>query len=334
MSGSVMQTSLTNPLISVVIPVYNASDYLLSSIQSILNQSYNNLEILIADDASTDESWTKIQSLKDDRLKVFRNSINKGYLETCNFLFEQCSGDLITFQDADDISDLQRIEIQVNEFIRNQKLGICGTSIYRIDTEGRIIYEEKKTEKDNEIKARIGQSPQFCGATIMITKLVLKEVGGYRTYFNRIGSEDYDWSYRIVENNYSHNINQPLYYYRQHSGALSKEIDVRKMISAKMVQYFGRQRSEFGMDDLDNGAFEMIKQKESELTASYIADRSLIYVEYASWFMYNRMYRSAIDAAIKAVRSNIFSFRNIRTLAYCLRITLLNYVRTGRKDRI
>lgn len=326
MSTSFMQTVPINPLVSVLIPVYNASNYLEQAVNSILDQTYENLEVLVLDDSSTDNSWEVIKAMEDERIVKFKNQNNQGYLKTCNILFGKCSGNYITFQDADDFSDPRRIELQLNSFKEDHNLGICGTSICRISDNGNVIFEEKKKESHLEIKGSIASVPQFCGAAIMITREVLKEVGGYKEYFDRIGSEDYDWSCRIVEKFKAKNLTQPLYFYRQHSAAISKEVNPRKMVSSKMVRHFAEQRKKFGKDDLMIEKLDDVKKKEEELLMPYLDDHSLIFVQYASWFMYNRMYWPAITSSFKALKARPLSIRNLRTLLYCVRKSIANYV--------
>ncbi|RED99558.1 glycosyltransferase family 2 protein [Marinoscillum furvescens] len=307
------------PLVSVLIPVYNAASYLNEAVQGILDQSFSNLEVLILDDASTDDSWELIQAFKDPRVKKYRNEVNKGYLKSCNILFNKAIGDYITFQDADDISDTDRIKLQLQAFEQDPELGICGTAIFRIDSEGRKLYAEKKALASDVIKANIATTPQFCGATIMIPRLVLETIGGYKEYYDRIGSEDYDWACRIVEKFKAKNLERPLYYYRQLSNAISKEINPRKMVSGKMVKYFAQQRREYGTDDLLDNKMDQANRKEKEFIQPYERDRSLIYIEYASWFMYNKLYKDAVRSAFMALTIRPFSLRNLRTLLYCIR---------------
>ena len=116
-----------NPLISVIMPVYNCEKTVSIAIDSILNQTYKYLELIVVDDASTDKTAKIVQDLanKDDRIKLFdgrpdpyrfdkklNRNVNAGYLAR-NIGFEKAKGELITFQDADDASLPNRLEIQL-----------------------------------------------------------------------------------------------------------------------------------------------------------------------------------------------------------------------------
>ena len=73
----------TTPLVSIIIPCYNVSGYVEKAVTSILNQSYNNLEIFLIDDASTDDTWQKIKSFKDARIKVIAFKENTQKSRSC-----------------------------------------------------------------------------------------------------------------------------------------------------------------------------------------------------------------------------------------------------------
>ena len=94
-----------NKKVSIIVPIYNASEYLSKSIESILNQSYENLEIILIDDASTDSSKEIIKkyALKDTRIKPFYSEVNQGVSRTRNIGLKSVSGDYVFFMDSDDI---------------------------------------------------------------------------------------------------------------------------------------------------------------------------------------------------------------------------------------
>lgn len=119
---------MTNPLISVIIPVYNCEKTISIALDSIINQTYKNIEVIVVDDASTDNTKHIVQNIMrgDSRIKlvdseadpfrfdkILNRNINAGY-SARNTGFKYAKGDLITFQDADDASFLNRIEVQLN----------------------------------------------------------------------------------------------------------------------------------------------------------------------------------------------------------------------------
>lgn len=93
----------TNAVISVILPVYNGGQYLVSSIESVLNQSLLNFELLIIDDCSSDESWKTIHTFADSRIRIYRNDTNKGLFYNLNFLIKKSEAPLIKLWAQDDI---------------------------------------------------------------------------------------------------------------------------------------------------------------------------------------------------------------------------------------
>ena len=115
------------PLVSVLIPVYNAGAFINESIDSILNQTYKNLEIIIINDGSTDNSEDGIKSFKDNRIKYLKNEKNLKLIKTLNIGLQLCTGKYIARMDADDIAVPTRIEKQVAFMELNQDVVASGT---------------------------------------------------------------------------------------------------------------------------------------------------------------------------------------------------------------
>jgi glycosyltransferase involved in cell wall biosynthesis len=117
---------MTKPLVSIVIPVYNAGEYLRPSVESILSQTYSNLEILIIDDGSTDGCMDSVACLSDPRVHIMTQN-NLGRAVTLNRALEKLSGTFYATHDADDISNLRRIELQVQCMLANPNLAAVFT---------------------------------------------------------------------------------------------------------------------------------------------------------------------------------------------------------------
>ena len=122
--------------VSVIIPAYNCQGILGEALQSILHQTHEDLEILVADDGSKDRTKSVIDSFSDKRIRTFHNDVNIGYLQTVNNLLNRATGDYITFQDADDWSDTSRIGLQLRA-IESDKVDACGTAIYYTNLRGK-----------------------------------------------------------------------------------------------------------------------------------------------------------------------------------------------------
>ena len=141
------------PLISVLMPTYNSEKYLKEAIESILNQTYQNFEFVIADDCSTDDSWKIIQTYqeRDARIKSFRNDKNLQQAETRNKLYEFADNKSKYFaiMDNDDISIKNRLEEQVKflEKKENENVGIVGSGLFIIDENSKEVGKRDYPEK-------------------------------------------------------------------------------------------------------------------------------------------------------------------------------------------
>lgn len=315
------------PLVSIVMPYYNVEPYFDKAIRSLLNQSYKNLEILCADDCSTDDSKKVLEKYDDKRILHFDNEEKLGYTKTCNKLLYQCKGDYIGFQDADDYSDTSRLEKQV-ELLKYNNVGICGTGAYIIDSKDGILDTTLKYKTSKEIKAGLVHSNQFLGATILISRKVFEEIGGYRTEFSRWSNQDYDWSYRIMESFEGINIQEPLYYYRQQEWSNSKKISIDRALGANIVAELGRQRAHHGSDyllDKDVNGMNLLVEK---LKKPYLSDPSRIYREHAQKRIYFRAYKSAWALSIQAIKLNWTKTINYTLILMILRRMILSSLRS------
>ncbi len=126
--------SSIEPLVSVIIPAYNCERFIIQSLDSIINQTYQNLEIIVCDDASKDKTRKIIDSYSDPRIKRFHNEYNMGYLITWNKLMAFATGEYITFQDADDVSDTKRIEILLKAFYNFPEISAVGSNYQWIES--------------------------------------------------------------------------------------------------------------------------------------------------------------------------------------------------------
>lgn len=111
------------PLVSILMPAYNAELYIKTAIESIISQTYPNWQLLICDDGSVDGTYSVICDFSDSRIKLFKNSNNIGNVKTVNFLIKQCEGELFTLLDADDWCLEHRILHQVEAFLADNELG-------------------------------------------------------------------------------------------------------------------------------------------------------------------------------------------------------------------
>lgn len=131
------------PLVSVCIPIYNAEKTVVSTLQSILNQTYQSLEIIIVDNASTDNTLALLPQFNDPRIKIYKNSKNIGAEKNWSRCIELASGEYITIFHADDLYKRDMVEKQVQTFQDNPSIGAVFTMANHINDRGEVIGEHK-----------------------------------------------------------------------------------------------------------------------------------------------------------------------------------------------
>ena len=312
-----------NPALSIILPVFNCERYLKPAIDSILSQTFTDFELLIADDGSADDSKAIIEGYarKDRRIHPFHNQENKGKVFTCNHLFEFCRGKYITVHDADDVSHETRFEKQIHLMEQKQELVMCGTSFRIIKENGSLFRDAIMPDNYQDILSRICHSSQFHGPTMVMRKEALDNCL-YRSFFDGY-NEDCDLAFRLVEKGYCTNLSDILYTYRILPGSLSKNITARKKSLYKMALAFHRQRMMNGVDDLMRGKASEAEEKLGGFMQPYMEDPSLIYRENAAFLMHYELNKPAIRNAWRATVLKPLDFKNIRTLQYCIRRTII-----------
>ncbi|MDN3583741.1 glycosyltransferase family 2 protein [Mucilaginibacter flavus] len=237
----------TLPLVSVIIPCYNAERYVEFSVRSIMNQTYKNLEILCINDGSNDSTLqvlTKL-SLEDPRVVVVNNEVNYKIVGTLNRGVELANGNFIARMDADDFSHPNRIEEQLNAFLENPKYDVVSVPFVAISSSGKLIghiSDYDCTGVGSNRFVALFNSPVGHPA-IMIKVELLKE---YR--YNKTEAathvEDYDLWARLLLDGYNfHNIPKPLFNYRLNKSGVSfsnreQQANNASAISAKLLLHF------------------------------------------------------------------------------------------------
>ena len=308
--------------VSIVIPVYNASKYLKLALDSVVNQTYSNLEILIADDASTDNSKQIIESYSDSRIKLYHNLENIGYLKTCNKLFALATGDYITFQDADDISTIDRIEKQIALFDENHNVACITTDCNVINSEG-VFLEYRTSEIDySRYRTDAAYNPIICYNSMIFTREVYAKIGGYQLAFDRIGFEDYDYFFRILMQFEVANIAVPLFDYRIHESEVKRHgtNNPAKYYAYDLFLYIRKYFIENNEDILDVENHRAYIAKITELEKPYLDDPTLILKEHTFYAINRRHYYKGFINAIMILRKFPFKHGSIKHLVYSVYI--------------
>ena len=210
--------------VSVIMGVYNTSnrDMLQKSILSILNQTYKNFEFIICDDGSTDNTLDIVKEIVngDNRVKIIKNDKNMGLAFTLNHCIDNANGIYIARMDADDESNLVRLEKQVDFLDNHPEYAVVASNWNLFDENG--IWGKRRAPEVIEKKDFLFNSP-IAHPTVMMRKNVLEKVNRYRVAKETIRAEDYDLFMRMYANNYKiYTIQEELFNVREDKNCFSR----------------------------------------------------------------------------------------------------------------
>jgi len=208
-------------------PVYNGEKYINAAIDSVLNQTFTDFELLIINDASIDQSLKIISSYTDKRIRILNNDKNRGIPYNRNLGLREAKGEYLCWTDCDDTNLPQRFEKQVKFLQTNIKYGGCGTWLSRFKDD-KVYYITKALENPEEIKASLLFRPATVpNATAMLR---LSEIKKYNLWYNEQFpiSEDYDFIFRCSRYFDFSNLPEVLYQYRDSDTSIMKQFEARE----------------------------------------------------------------------------------------------------------
>jgi glycosyltransferase involved in cell wall biosynthesis len=229
---------MINPLISVLLPVYNAEKYLNEAINSILFQTFTNFELIIINDGSSDRSEEIIFSFSDDRINYIKNETNLGLIETLNKGISLSKGKYLARMDNDDISMPERLEKQVAFMESNPEVGVLGTSFYNINKFGEIESKTIFPVSHSLLCWSLCFFSPIAHPTVMFRRDVVINANGYN--LEMLHCEDYDLWHRLSNKTRLANLPELLFKLRKHetnSSLIFSEIQLKNsiVISQKMI---------------------------------------------------------------------------------------------------
>jgi|SRR5699024_174456 len=202
------------PKVSVIMAAYNAEKYILESINSILDQDFRDIELIICDDASTDSTWSLICEAKgkDGRIVAMQNESNLKAAASRNKCIKLAKGEYIAIQDADDISMPGRLSKQIKALENNEEYDFISSGMSLFDENG---VWKKITPKKYPTKYDFLTSTPFLHGSTMFKKSILKNVNGYRVAKETQRGQDFDLFMRLYSTGYKGmNLQEQLYGYR------------------------------------------------------------------------------------------------------------------------
>jgi len=234
---------INNPLVSVVIPSYNHEKYITESIESVVKQSYKNIELFVIDDGSKDNSPAIITELGEKHHFQYQLRQNKGHLPTVNELYAMCNGKYICCIASDDIWTLDKIEKQVKFMEENPQIAACYGNILNINEHGEILpfYQQYFTKYNTYSFDDIVMGRQYIYAlTEMIRKDVFEKVGPFDEAYML---EDLNLWLKLTHSGYQVACLKYLMgFYRSHPNNMTKQRKVMKQARLKLLKQYKNEK--------------------------------------------------------------------------------------------
>ena len=214
------------PLVSVIIPLYNYGQYIEASINSVISQTYKNLQIIVVNDGSTDNSLEVARSIKDSRIEIVNSEKNQGNSKTMNLGLQHVKGEYIKYIDADDMMNPEHIEEQLKLIIdKNNEIASCKWGRFTGSIDKTVIVPErtwKSMDTMTWIKTALSQDYEMTGSCLwLIPKKIADKAGSWNEELNV--NNDFEYSTRILmaadKVNFSAN---SMIYYRDTPGSVTR----------------------------------------------------------------------------------------------------------------
>ena len=247
----------SNPLVSVLLPAYNAENYISGAISSILSQTYNNFELIIVNDGSIDSTLKVISSHDDSRIKLISLEKNQGIVDCLNLAISNANGKYLARMDCDDIAMANRFDLQVKFLESHPEYVVCGSSIIIFNSnENQCIVPYPQNHKEILTSLKLHER-SMCHPTVMLRSSTLKS---HRiTYNNKYPhAEDYHLWNQLAAVGKMHNINKPLLRYRHHGAQISmghselQSLSAKKVLASNFQGFLNQKTLRFDQEDYIN----------------------------------------------------------------------------------
>lgn len=248
--------------VSIILPTHNGEKYIRETINSCLGQTYSNLELIIVDDASSDEIFQIVNSYSDKRIKYLRNEINLGLSEALNAGFTVSSGEYLTWQSDDNFYDPEAIVTMVEALEKTQKIDFVYANFYVVDERGEIIRRGKIASP------KILNRYNCIGPCFLYRRMIYDRLGGFDPHFYLV--EDYEYWLRVKSQFRLQKLDKFLCYYRLHKDSLTFQYKIAeieeqtgkassKYIFSPSIRYYHKGKLLFYKKDYNGAKKTLIK---------------------------------------------------------------------------
>lgn len=258
---------IKKPKVSVIMPVYNAEKYITAAIESILEQTMQNLELIIIDDCGNDSSMRMVAEFMDERIRVISNQCNKGIAYSRNIGIREARGEYIALMDDDDRVPLHRLQMEVDFLDNHKEIDVVGGGVLCIDELGRVISKREQVIcNPKRIKAELlFHNIIQNGSTMMRTDFVRCNHLEYKSDY--MGMEDYKfWTECATVGNIA-NLDEVLLFWRRTAISETSRVE-REQQFLRKVKY-----AELQEDALKSYGFELTTEELTIFTKSFAENK-------------------------------------------------------------
>ncbi len=214
-----VQQQAEPPLVSVLMAAYNAEAFIRSALDSLLEQTLRDIEVIVVDDASTDATAGIVEASDDPRVRLIRLPVNRGVATARNAALQAARGRFVAIMDADDRSRPQRLHVQSDILLDHPDIDVLGSQIAIVDEEGRILARRRYPLDHETIVRALPRWNPIAHPTVLARREVLLDAGGYDPSFE--ATEDYDlWSRLARGGRRFGNVPHTLVDYRLHPASI------------------------------------------------------------------------------------------------------------------
>src|SRR5262249_22369281 len=234
------------PLASVLLAVHDDARFVRTAVESVLRQTLRDLELIVVDDASTDDTPDVLAAISDSRLVVERNDEQLGLAASLNGGLDRATGAYVARLDADDVAMPQRLGLQVARIEGEPRVGIIGSAVLDLDEGGRPGRLHRMPAGPVAVRWQLLFSSPFFHPTVLLDRELL-ERNGLRYDPSFAESEDYDLWARLLDHTEGDNLPEPLVLKRVHPGQASlRRGDLQRSFQRRVAQ---RERAKVGVRD-------------------------------------------------------------------------------------
>ncbi|WP_052242850.1 MULTISPECIES: glycosyltransferase family 2 protein [Pseudoalteromonas] len=263
--------------IDIILPVYNGEAYITESIESILNQTYSNFNLLVINDGSTDKTKLILEQLKntDARIQVI-NKDNEGLIATLNLGISLSRAKYLVRMDHDDILAPSKLEMQINYMNSHENIDVLGCNAFLIDSSGKRVGSISFPVASLAVKAK-----SFVRVPVLHPSVMIKVSDKIRPFLYydeaQLYCEDFGLWHRLLDNDFRiTNLKEKLMYYRMHNSSVSSTRREDMQNNACQIIENAMKNTGISLEQSDWESFKILRNKELSKNVSLISFFSLL----------------------------------------------------------